>query len=49
MGPSVSAPFLTSSTTNVLVLTQEQVLEGVLEGGVAEGVAGGVDGAVDVA
>lgn len=38
-----------SSSPNVLVLAEEQVLEGVLEGGVAEGVAGGVDGAVDVA
>lgn len=41
--------FSASSSSNVLVLTQEKVLEGVLEGGVAEGVAGGVDRAVDVA
>lgn len=37
------------SSSNVLVLAQEQVLEGDLEGVVAEGIAGGVDGAVDVA
>lgn len=38
-----------SRCTYVLVLAQQQVLEGVFEGDVAQGVAGRVDGAVDVA
>lgn len=45
----VSVPPASPRHAYVLVLTQEQVLEGVLEGGVAQGVAGRVDGAVDVA
>jgi len=38
-----------SSGTDVLVLAQQQVLEGLLEGGVAQCVADRVDGGVDVA